>query len=161
MNILNVNDIEAYSYVVLPNDFEIIDESQIIFAPNGTGKTTLFKILINQNKNNCDVYTYDESMEPTYKVVDGKKRKLEINPLSSNFIREEDKKNLEAVNLNVKDIIQTVYPGKTTLQMKKAATDDEVLEVITTNICKVYAPLRDEDRKKLNTIKRAKLSNYR
>lgn len=152
MNILNVNDIEAYSYVVLPNDFEIIDESQIIFAPNGTGKTTLFKILINQNKNNCDVYTYDESMEPTYKVVDGKKRKLEINPLSSNFIREEDKKNLEAVNLNVKDIIQTVYPGKTTLQMKKAATDDEVREVITTNICKVYAPLRDEDRKKLEYI---------
>lgn len=152
MNILDINNTDPYTYVVLPSDFEIENNSQIIFAPNGTGKTTLFKILINQNKDNCEVYTYDETTEPTYKIIDGKKKKLEINPLSSNYSREEDKKNYEAKNLNIKDALTIVYPEQTQAQMKKCVTDIDIINMIITNVCTVYAPLEDENRNRLKYI---------
>jgi len=42
MNIIDLNNTNSFSYVILTFDFEIKDENQIIFAPNGVGKTSLF-----------------------------------------------------------------------------------------------------------------------
>lgn len=155
MNLINIGKIESsYGYIKLPDDFSICDECQIIFAPNGTGKTTLFNILNKQNKDKCEIYTYDDAIEPTYKLIDGKKKKIEINPLSSNYAKEDSIKDNEKQQLLVKDAISIVFPGKSITKLKKELKpDSKILNTINDdNVCSFYAPLSDDERDKLKYI---------
>lgn len=153
MNIIKPNDLKDYPYVILPPNFEIQDEPQIIFAPNGTGKTTLFNILISQNKNNCDVYSYDDSCEPNYKLIEGKKKKLIINPLSTNYSTELSNRDSEANKLDSKNALLALFPNKTIAQIKKVVKDKkDLLDVAESNVCTIYSPLDDSDRENLKYI---------
>lgn len=155
MNMIDIDKIDgSFAYIKLPDDFSINDECQIILAPNGTGKTTLFNILIKQNKDKCEIYTYDDAIEPTYKCIDGKKKKIEINPLSSEYSKEESNKKTEINNLNVNDVISFLFPGRTLAKLKKDLKDDnKILNTINDDcVCSFYDPLSDEERNKLKYI---------
>ncbi|MEA5061019.1 MAG: hypothetical protein VB015_01165 [Erysipelotrichaceae bacterium] len=146
MNILDNTNLNPCTYLVLRNNFKISDEPQIIFAPNGTGKTTLFNIIIRQNADDCEVYSYDESCEPTYKIVDGKKKKLVINPLPENYSKELENKSKLEKTLDSTTAISIIYPTQTIAKLKKEVKDPEILKVINENVCTLYAPLDEADR---------------
>lgn len=155
MNMIDIDKIDgSFAYIKLPDDFSINDECQIIFAPNGTGKKTLFNILVKQNKDKCEIYTYDDAIEPTYKCIDGKKKKIEINPLSSEYSKEESNKKTEMIYLTVKDMINILFPNRTLRKLKKELKDgNEILNTINDDcVCSFYAPLSNEERNKLKYI---------
>ena len=152
-SILDKTNLDSkFAYVNLPNDFEITNESQIIFAPNGSGKTTLFNILINQNKGKCEVYTYDSINEPTYKIIDGKKKKIEINSMPTNYFVEKSKLDVEQTNLSSKDVLSVLYGTYDKTKIKSISNEDCIIEASKSGIINKYAPLDDIEREKLKYI---------
>ncbi len=152
MNIIDPTNTANFAYVVLPKDFEIQDDAQIIFAPNGVGKTTLFKILKAQNDGKCDVYNYD-STEGIYKAIEGKKKKIEISPMSSNYNRENSIVQNSKAELSSDDIMKALY-GTTTLSTikKKAKNNPNFIEIAENGMITNFVPLDTTDREKLKYI---------
>ncbi|MDD6469135.1 MAG: hypothetical protein PUF99_04425 [Bacilli bacterium] len=152
MNILDKTNLTPFTFLSLPSDFEISDDPQIILAPNGTGKTTLFNILIQQNSKNCEVYSYDSSCEPTYKIIDGKKKKMIINPLTKNYTIEKQKMDIEAKVLNPEEALSIAYPGLTTSKMRSTITNPKVKKVVDSNVFTLNEPLNDDEKNKLSYV---------
>ncbi len=152
MNIIDSTNTAPFTYVVLPPTFEIKDEAQIIFAPNGIGKTTLFKILKSQNSGKCEIYTYDGTEEPTYKIVDGKKKKLEINPLPSNYTQAKQIADENMELLSSKEIMSSLFGSATLSTIKKKTTNQTTLDIASKGMITNFVPLDATDRANLKYI---------
>lgn len=152
MNIIDPTNITNFAYVTLPATFEIKDEAQIIFAPNGVGKTTLFKILKSQNYDKCDFYTYNGSEEVTYKKIDGKKKKIEISPISSNYDRESILAQNNKDILSSDRIINLLYKTTTLSTIKKKTKSATILDIAEKGMITNFVPLDAIDREGLKYI---------
>ncbi|QOS39376.1 hypothetical protein DYE49_02450 [Treponema rectale] len=152
MNIIDPNNTNPFSYVILPSDFEIKDEAQIIFAPNGVGKTSLFRILKGQNNGRCEVYTYDGESEPTYKSIEGKKKSFVIDPLPSNYITEKGKLEFNKDLLNTKELLTSLYGTAAPKKIKTKTSEVKVINMAENEIIETIVPLEEEDRENLKYV---------
>ena len=152
MNIIDPNNTDPFSYVILPSDFEIKDEAQIIFAPNGVGKTSLFRILKGQNNSRCEVYTYDGESEPTYKSIEGKKKSFVIDPLPSNYINEKEKLAFTKNLLDTKELLTSIYGTAAPKKIKTKTSEVKVINMAENAIIETIVPLEEEDRENLKYV---------
>jgi len=125
----------------------MLEDSSIVLAPNGTGKTTICKILLENNPEDMLAYSYDQGIQPTYRILEGKAKGFEISPTPKEF--EEVQRQLEDLKLDLETQKKIGRLFKKT-DLKNApsifseAWDGGILDSL--------APLKNEQRKNLEPL---------